>query len=158
MRRRGRGPTRGAGSTSYGPTGQPEGDEDALHVLLVLADGGGEDARADVGHPGELQQPLEGAVLAVRAVQHGEDDVDLAQRLGHRAGFAVDDLAAARVDGEHDAALGGLGEPVHVGHLRSVMAIRSGSSAVSAQRPSVVMPIGRTSYFVRSMAAGRRRP
>ena len=90
------------------------------------------------GHAGELQQALEGAVLAVRAVQHGEDDVDLAERLGHGAGLAVDDLAVGRVDGEHDAALGGLGELLDA---RQSCGRRwpsaPGSSAVSAQRPSV---------------------
>ena len=44
-------------------------------------------ARADVGHAGELEQPLHRAVLAERPVQHGEDDVDLAEhrrrRLAH---------------------------------------------------------------------------
>lgn len=115
---------------------ESEGEEDALHVLLVLADGRGEDARADVGHPGEFEQPLEGAVLPVRAVQHGEDDVDLAERLGHRAGFGVDHLAAARVDGEHDAALGGLGEPLHVGDL----AVGDGHAfgIVRGERPAAV--------------------
>jgi hypothetical protein len=143
--------------TTYGPTLQPEGGEHPLHVLLVLADGRGEHTRTDVRDTGELQEALEGAVLAVRAVQDGEDDVDLAERLGHRSGLAVDDFAVGGVDGEHHAALARLGEFLDVGVRRSVIAIRSGSSAVSAQRPSRVMPIGRTSYLVRSMAAGRRR-
>lgn len=38
------------------------------------------------------------------------------------------------------------------GRARSAMAMRSGASAVSAQRPSVVMPMGSTSYLSRSMA------
>lgn len=103
--------------------GQPEGGEHPLHVLLVLPDGRGEDARADVRDTGELQQTLEGAVLAVRAVQYGEDDIDLAQRLGHGARLAVDDLAVARIHGEDDAAVRGLGDlldarqgPVGDGH------------------------------------------
>ena len=36
---------------------------------------------ADVGDAGELEQPLHGAVLAERAVQHREHDVDGAERL-----------------------------------------------------------------------------
>ncbi len=95
-----------------GADGQPEGGEDPLHVLLVLADGRGEHARADVGDAGELQQALEGAVLAVRAVQHGEDDVDLAEGLGHRAGLGVDDLPAGGVGGEDDGAVPGLRDVV----------------------------------------------
>ena len=38
-------------------------------------------AGTDVGHAGELEQSLDGAVLAVRAVQDGEDDVDGGQEL-----------------------------------------------------------------------------
>ena len=110
------------------------------------------------GHTGQLQQALEGAVLAVRAVQHGEDDVDLAERLGHRARLAVDDLAVGGVDGEHHAALARTRRARStLGSLRSAIAIRSGSSAVSAQRPSVVMPIGSTSYFVAVDGAAARR-
>ena len=37
---------------------------------------------ADVGDAGELEQALDGAVLAERAVQDGQDDVDGAERLG----------------------------------------------------------------------------
>ena len=79
----------------------------------------------------------------------GKHDVDLAERLGHRAGLAVDDLAVGRVDGEHDGALA----PTRRAAPRSAARGRRwpsapGSSAASAQRPSRVMPIGRTSYFV----------
>ena len=84
---------------------QPEGGEDALHVLLVHADGGREHARADVGDTGEFEQALQGAVLAVGAVQHREDDVDLAECLGHGAGLGVDHLAAARVHRQQHRAL-----------------------------------------------------
>jgi hypothetical protein len=56
-------------------------------------------------------------------VQHGEDDVDLAQGLGDRSGLAVDHFAVGRVEGEHHAALARLGElldvrllPVDDGH------------------------------------------
>lgn len=115
---------------------QPEGGEHPLHVVLVLADGGGEHARTDVGHPGELQQPLEGAVLPVGAVQDGEDHVDLTERLGHRARLAVDDLAVGRVDREHHGALGGLGERRHGGQLP----VRDGHplGIVGGQRPAAV--------------------
>ena len=37
------------------------------------------DAGADVGHAGELEQALDGAVLAERAVQDRKDDVDVSQ-------------------------------------------------------------------------------
>ena len=37
---------------------------------------------ADVRDPGQLEQPLQGAVLAVRTVQEREDDVDLSELAG----------------------------------------------------------------------------
>ena len=52
--------------------------EDGLHQRLVHADGAGGDATADVGQAGQLEHALQGAVLAVLAVDQREDDVDLA--------------------------------------------------------------------------------
>jgi hypothetical protein len=49
--------------------------EEALGDVLVHADGGAEQAGADVGDVGQLQQPLHRAVFAVGAVQHGEHHV-----------------------------------------------------------------------------------
>ncbi len=116
--------------------GEAEGDEDPLHVLLVLADGGGEDARADVRDAGELQEALEGAVLAVRAVEHREDHVDLTEGARHGAGLGQDDLAVGRVDGEDDAALLGLGEvrDVRQGAVGDGHALRG----VGGERPAPV--------------------
>ena len=54
--------------------------EDDLHHPLVHADRGGEHAGADVGDVGQLEQPLDRAVLAVGAVQHREDDVEVQAR------------------------------------------------------------------------------
>ena len=48
------------------------GGEERLHHLLVHAGRGRGDARAHVGHARQLQQALDGAVLAEGAVQHGE--------------------------------------------------------------------------------------
>jgi hypothetical protein len=53
--------------------------EDDLHVVLVHAGGGGEDARADVAHVGEVEEALERPVLTERTVQQREDDVDGAE-------------------------------------------------------------------------------
>ena len=63
-------------ATEVGHDRQPVRGEQRLHHRLVHADGRAEHAGADVGHVGELQQPLHGAVLAVRAVEHREDHVD----------------------------------------------------------------------------------
>ena len=80
---------------------------------MLTADG--EHAGADVADAGHLEHPLDGAVLAPRAVQQREDHVDLAERLrrlrrlvhdqvggvgvagqGHRGPVAVDGRAARR--------------------------------------------------------------
>ena len=53
-----------------------------LEDVLVHAERRREHSGADVGHVGELEQPLHGAVLPERAVQDRQDDFDLAQR-GH---------------------------------------------------------------------------
>jgi len=53
-----------------------------LEDVLVHADRGGEHAGTDVRDTGELAEALHGAVLAERAVQDWQDDVDGAERLG----------------------------------------------------------------------------
>ena len=55
---------------------------DRLEEILVHAERRGSHARAHVGHARELEESLDGAVLAERAVQHGEDDIDVAERCG----------------------------------------------------------------------------
>ena len=50
--------------------------EDLLHGRLVHAGGASEHPAPDVGDAGELEHALYGAVLAVRAMQDGEDHVD----------------------------------------------------------------------------------
>ena len=56
--------------------GQAGGGEETLHGVLVHGGGGAENARADVGDVGQLEEALDGSVLAEGAVQHGEDDVE----------------------------------------------------------------------------------
>ncbi len=60
---------------------QALGDEQLLGELLVHARRAGQHTRADVRHPGKLEQALDGAVLAVRTVQNGEHDVDRGEHL-----------------------------------------------------------------------------
>jgi hypothetical protein len=61
--------------------------QDGLTEVLVHADGGGGDARPDVGHARELEQALHRPVLAERPVQDRQHDVDLAERpRGSRVG------------------------------------------------------------------------
>ena len=54
--------------------------EHRLEEILVHAERGRRDAGADVGHRGELEQALHRAVLAERAVQDRQHDVDRAER------------------------------------------------------------------------------
>jgi len=51
------------------------GGEERLHDRLVHADGRPQHAGPDVGHVGELEQALHGAVLAVGAVEHRKHHV-----------------------------------------------------------------------------------
>ena len=59
---------------------QSLGRERQLHRRLVHADRRRQHARADVRHVRQLEQSLHRAVLAVRAVQNREDDVELDTR------------------------------------------------------------------------------
>ena len=78
-----------ARSTAYGPTGMPSAAAELLGELLVHGGGGGEHVRPDVGDAGHLQHALDGAVLAVGAVQHREDHVDVGRAPGRpRSGRA----------------------------------------------------------------------
>src|SRR5207247_5307192 len=60
--------------------------QNLLEEVLVHAERRRRDASADVGNPCELQEPLHGAVLAERAVQDRQDDVDGAERRGRVRG------------------------------------------------------------------------
>ena len=55
--------------------GQAGGGKERLHDGLVHAGGRPQHSRSDVGHVGEFQQPLHGAVLAISAVQQRKYDV-----------------------------------------------------------------------------------
>ena len=55
-----------------------------LEEILVHAQRRGSNAGADVGHACELEQPLHRAVLAERAVEDRQHDVDLAEHHGWR--------------------------------------------------------------------------
>ena len=106
----------------------------------------GEHPGADVADAGHLEQPLDGAVLAPRAVQQREDDVDLAEGLRRLRRLVHDEVggaprrAARAIAARSPSTSGSLSGPV----IRS----RSGSPDSSTQRPSVAMPTGTTSYAV----------
>ena len=85
--------------------GQAVAREHQLHHVLVHADRGREHPGAHVPDVGQLEQALQRAVLAERAVQQREDDVDLAEdarqlpRLEHLDVAVVDRLREQHVRG-----------------------------------------------------------
>ena len=60
---------------------QALGGEQLLGELLVHARRTRQHTGTDVRHPGQLEQPLNGAVLAIRTVQYGKDDVHRGEQL-----------------------------------------------------------------------------
>ena len=82
------------------------GGEDDLHVVLVHARGGGQHPGADVADVRELEHALQGAVLAERAVQQREDDVDLAEAARDLPGLLDGERAVGAAQGHHDPGVG----------------------------------------------------
>ena len=63
--------------------------EQLLARDLVHGQAARQHAAPHVGHAGQLEQALQGAILAVRSVQHGKHDVDGGKGLPRRAGHQV---------------------------------------------------------------------
>ncbi len=80
---------------AIGHHGQAGLQQQALGHLLVHRRRAREHARADVGHAAGLEQPLQAAVLAERAMQGGQRDVDARQLAGDVRRLAGHQLAAA---------------------------------------------------------------
>ena len=137
------------------PDRQPLGLEDDLHVLLVHADRAGQHAGPDVGDAGHLQQALDGAVLAERAVQHRQHHVDVAEQVRVSGRARVVAAEAARVglaaDGPGTTCAPGSATASTDGSWPPAAASLAGSSAASTQPPSRVIPTGTTSYLSRSI-------
>ena len=82
-------------------------------MALVHRRSRGEHPGADVRDAGQLEQALDGPVLAVRAVQDREHDVDVVQQ-SHRLLVGADvEAAVGRIPGEDHMAAAGVdrGEP-----------------------------------------------
>ena len=84
------------------PDRQTLGGQQLLGELLVHPGGRGQHTGPDVGNPGQLEQPLDGAVLAVGAVQHREHHVHV-QAAAPRSALARDKGRRAGVDGSADS-------------------------------------------------------
>ena len=141
----------GPGDDDAGGDRQAGGLQDDLHEGLVHADRRGQHAGADVAHAGHLQQALEGAVLAPRAVQQREHHVDLADDRRHAAP-ARSTTRSVPVVGAHQRDRRPVAVDLRAGRRRGSRA-GCGSSASSTHRPSGAIPTGTTSYFSRSIAA-----
>ena len=146
--------------------------EERLHDILVHARGRAQHARAYVWNVRQLEQSLDGPVLAEGPMQHRKDDVHVDGavgntasqcRLGLKRGQRID--LPLRLRGDDDRLA-----PSQHGRARRSFRVagpqiepgarfanslpcnkRSASEAVN-QRPSLVMPMGTTSYLVLSMA------
>ena len=72
--------------------GQPGLGKEPLHHVLVHARRRAQHARADIGDPRQLEEPLDRSILAKGSVQHGKDHV---QRLAAQRRVAVQSRRAA---------------------------------------------------------------
>ena len=89
------------------PDGQAARGEDQLHVLLVHAGRAGEHPGPRVPGARHLQQALDRAVLAVRAVQQRQHDVNLAEAARGVARGRDHQAARGRVEAGGDLGAGG---------------------------------------------------
>ena len=132
---------------------QPPGLEDDLHVLLIHADRAGQHPGPDVRDAGHLQQTLDGAILAERAVQHRQHHVHLAEQMRYLAGaLALGWSDRPRRSAHGTTCVPGSATASTDGSWPPVTMSLAGSSAASTQFPSRVMPTGMTSYLPRSIA------
>ncbi len=77
------------------------GVQQHLGVVLVHARGRGEHAAAHVRHAHHLEQALNRAILAERAVQGGQHHVNMTERIKRAVGIAGVESVAAVANGEH---------------------------------------------------------
>ena len=127
--------------------------EQALHHVLVHAGGRTENAGADVGDARQFEEPLDRAVFAEGPVQNGEDDIDRfpfvdpGDRAQARAASECPRAGALRRESLRDRRHAGGARP-----RSDCLQASPAASAAASQRPSLVMPIGTTSNFLRSIA------
>ena len=128
--------------------------EQALHHVLVHARRGAQHARADIGDAGQFKQSLNRAVFAEGAVQNRKNHVECALLLQDLEGRArapaaseSPRAAASPRASPQDRRHAGCAHSA-AGRLRAAVLRR----AAASQRPSLVMPMGTTSNFLRSIA------
>ena len=76
--------SRARSTTRMRTTGSPRAAKTTFIIALSMPTAEASTPAADVGHVRQLEQSLDGAVLAVRAVQHREDDVEAEAGHGRR--------------------------------------------------------------------------
>ena len=124
-------------TTRNGPTGRPWPASTSFIMCLSMPTADASTPAPDVPHVGQLEQALQRAVLAERAVQQREHDVDLAEHARQLPG--LEHLDVAVVDRLREQHVRRRCPPPAAG-APSVIAQRSGSSSASTQRPAGVMP------------------
>ena len=102
--------------------------ERQLHERLVHAHRRCQDTGADIRDVGELEQPLNRAVLAERAMQHGKDDVEA--KAGHSG--AVVAFIGSSVDRDQR----------FIGRVGDEMRLAPGADRVRRRQPSLLDHVG----------------
>ena len=134
--------------------GQPCLREEPLHHVLVHARGRAQHARADVGDARQLEQSLNGAVLAEGAVQHRKDHIERA--FGRRRPWRAPGWRSSVGMPSCNSFAPGVvaGSPARSRRSSAGVALLEQAVRIAraSQRPSLVMPMGTTSNFLRSIA------
>ena len=84
------------------------GSQQHLRIVLVHASGGGEHTATHVRHVHHFEQTLDGAVLAIRAVQHRQHRVHMAKGGQRTVGLMREETVLAESHVKHHV-LGGIG-------------------------------------------------
>ena len=89
-------------TTAYGPTGSPAPCSSVFMCPLSIAAAEAKTPDPTYGTPASSSSPCSVPSSPYGAVQQRQDDVDLAELLGHRARLVDREPAVGRVAGEHD--------------------------------------------------------
>ena len=150
--------------------GNSRRNKQRLHNVFVHARGRAQHARADISNVRQFEQPLNGSILAERAMQNRKDDIDVdgtvagAPRepgiglkrneatLPMRTGSGGTTTASPRASTAAGCVVSGSPARKWRGSITSLPCNRFSASPPSDQRPSLVMPMGTTSYLSLSIA------
>ena len=137
------------------------GGQQHLRVMLVHARGGREHAATDVRHIHHLQQTLNRAVLAIRAVQNRQHRVNVPQRAQRAVVVAGEEAILPERHVQHDVARAGslLDDRQTVGHIPSarVLAVHDPLALLGDAHRHRLEPVGvKRAQHAGSRNAGNR--